>query len=130
MAAVFDGVLSNVPEGYGVITAEDLNLMLAESPDKKLIDVRRLEELEENGIIDSGEVEQIHIALEEFIAQKGDWPEDLASQVVVYCGSGHRSTMAMTILWSYMYEDVSSLKGGFGGWAEAGLPVAEFEAAQ
>jgi rhodanese-related sulfurtransferase len=57
-----------------------------------------------------------------------EWPEDLAAPIVVYCGSGHRSTIAMTILWSYGYEDVHSLRGGFGAWAEAGHPVAEFAA--
>ncbi len=29
----------------------------------------------------------------------------------------------MTILWSYGYTDVRSLKGGFGGWSEAGYTV-------
>jgi rhodanese-related sulfurtransferase len=38
--------------------------------------------------------------------------------------------MAMTILWAYGYEDVLSLKGGFGGWADAGYPVVELEAVQ
>ncbi|UCC50965.1 MAG: rhodanese-like domain-containing protein, partial [Anaerolineaceae bacterium] len=69
-----------------------------------------------------------HIPLEEFIAQKDLWPQDLDAPIVVYCGSGHRSTIAMAILWSYGYTDVRSLKGGFGGWAEAGYPVAEFAA--
>jgi rhodanese-related sulfurtransferase len=48
--------------------------------------------------------------------------------VVVYCGSGHRSTIAMSILWAYGYSDVHSLKGGFGAWVEAGYPVVELEA--
>jgi rhodanese-related sulfurtransferase len=130
LAAVFDAVLSNVPEGYGVMKVEDLNLLLAENPDMQLVDVRRLQELEEKGIIDSGDVAQMHIALEEFIANKDQWPADMAAETVVYCGSGHRSTMAMTMLWSYLYESVLSLKGGFSGWAEAGLPVAEYETAQ
>jgi rhodanese-related sulfurtransferase len=130
LAAVFDAVLTNVPEGYGVMKAEDLNLLLAESPDMKLIDVRTLGELEEKGIIDSAEVEQIHVALEEFIAKKDQWPQDPASEIVAYCGSGHRSTMAMTMLWSYLYENVKSLKDGFSGWAEAGLPVVEYETVQ
>jgi rhodanese-related sulfurtransferase len=130
LAAVFDAVLTNVPEGYGVMKAEDLNLLLAESLDMKLIDVRTLGELEEKGIIDSAEVEQIHVALEEFIAKKDQWPQDPASEIVAYCGSGHRSTMAMTMLWSYLYENVKSLKDGFSGWAEAGLPVVEYETVQ
>ncbi len=45
------------------------------------------------------------------------------AQITVYCGSGHRSTMALAMLGSYGYTNVSSLKGGFGGWAEGGYPV-------
>jgi rhodanese-related sulfurtransferase len=130
LVAVFDGVLSNVPEGYGVMKAEDLNLLLAENPGLILIDGRRAEELAENGVIDTGEAELLTIPLEEMIASKDQWPADMASEIATYCGSGHRSTMAMTMLWSYLYENVTSLKGGFSGWAEAGLPVAEYEAAQ
>jgi len=130
LVAVFDGMLSNVPEGYGVMKAEDLNLLLAENPGLVLIDGRRAEELAENGVIDSGEAELFAIPLEEMIASKDQWPTDMASEIVTYCGSGHRSTMAMTMLWSYLYENVKSLKDGFGGWAEAGLPVAEYEAVQ
>ena len=44
-----------------------------------------------------------------------------------YCGSGHRSTIAMSMLWAYMpIQDVHSLKGGFKAWEDAGYPVAEF----
>ena len=60
--------------------------------------------------------------------RQAEWPEETGAPIVIYCGSGHRSTMAMTILWSYGYDDVRSLKGGFGGWAEAGYPVVEYEA--
>ena len=44
---------------------------------------------------------------------KDSWPNDLDAKVVVSCGFGHRSTMAMTILWGYGYTDVRSMKGGF-----------------
>jgi rhodanese-related sulfurtransferase len=128
LVSVMDLMFSSIPEGYGVIKAEDLNLLLGESLDMKLIDVRRLEELEEKGVIDSGDVELTHIALEDFIAEKGMWPENLDDQIVTYCGSGHRSTMVVTILWSYLYGDVESLKDGFTGYQEAGFPTAEFVA--
>jgi hypothetical protein len=42
--------------------------------------------------------------------------------------SGHHSTMAMTMLLTEGYTNLSSLKGGFGGWVEAGFPVAEYAA--
>ena len=130
LAALYNEVLSNVPEGYGVLIVDDLNLLLAEEPDMTVLDVRRLEEVEEKGVVDTGEVAFAHIALEEMINEKANWPADKAAKLSVYCGSGHRSTMAMTMLWAYLYEDVLSLKGGFGAWEEAGYPVVEFEPAQ
>jgi rhodanese-related sulfurtransferase len=73
-------------------------------------------------------VEQIHIPLEEFIAQKDKWPADMDASIVAYCGSGHRSTMAMTMLWANGYTDVKSLKGGFTNWATEEYPIVEYAA--
>ena len=122
LLASIDDMLSNVPEGYGVITAEALNSEIVENPDVILIDVRRQDEVEANGLIEGA----IHIPLESFIDGKADWPADKSATIVVYCGSGHRSTIAMTMLWTYGYSDVRSLKGGFGGWVDAGYPVVEY----
>ena len=119
-------MLHNVPDGYGVITADDFNLALLENPDLIVIDVRRTEELEENGVIEAAN--WVNVPLESFIAMKDQWPADMDASIVVYCGSGHRSTIAMSILWSYGYSDVRSLRGGFGGWVEAGYPVVEYVA--
>ncbi|MGD9094050.1 MAG: rhodanese-like domain-containing protein, partial [Anaerolineales bacterium] len=126
LAAHFDEVLSSIPEGWGVVTVDDLATELLENPELVLIDVRRPEELVENGVIEYEN--QIAIPLEDFIANQAEWPADKDATIVVYCGSGHRSTMAMTILWSYGYSDVRSMKGGFTAWNEAGYPVAEVEA--
>ena len=126
LVAAMQEMLHNVPEGFGVITADDLNIAIAENPDLILIDVRTPEEIESKGYVDAPNV--LFIPLEDFIANKDQWPEDLDAPIVTYCGSGHRSTIAMTILWSNGYTDVHSLKGGFGGWAEAGYPVVEVEA--
>ena len=107
-----------------MVTADDLNLKLFEETDLILIDVRTLEEAETNGVIESANL--INIPLEEFVTMKDMWPADKDAPIVVYCGSGHRSTMAMTILWSYGYPNVLSLKDGFGGWVTAGFPVVEY----
>ncbi|MCA9919873.1 MAG: hypothetical protein KC445_18075, partial [Anaerolineales bacterium] len=124
--AAMQEMLHNVPDGYGVITADDLNLALLENPDLFVIDVRRPEELEENGVIEAEN--WVSVPLESFIALKDQWPADPDTPIVVYCGSGHRSTIAMSILWSYGYSDVHSLRGGFGGWVDAGYPAAEYVA--
>ncbi len=124
MAAKIDEMLSSIPEGWGVVTNDALNLELIENDALILIDVRRPEEWEEKGFIDAPN-EQISIPLETFIADKALWPADKDAPIVVYCGSGHRSTIAMSILRAYGYTNVRSLKGGFGGWAGAGYPVAQ-----
>ena len=126
--AALDVMINNIPEGYGVTTDEKLNEALVENPEMKLIDVRRVEELQENGIIDGGAVEQTHIPLESFIEMKDKWPASTDADVTVYCGSGHRSTMAMTMLWTYLYNNAQSLKGGYGNWLREEYPVLEYVA--
>jgi rhodanese-related sulfurtransferase len=126
MVAATQTWLQAVPEGFGGISADDLNTALIENPDLILIDVRREEELTEKGVIEAEN--WIHIPLEEFVAQQDMWPEDLDASIVAYCGSGHRSTIAMSMLWANGYSDVHSLKGGFGAWVEAGYPVGEYTA--
>ena len=124
LLAVFQEMLHNVPEGYGGISIDDLNTLLVENPDVILIDVRTEEELVENGIIEHAN--WLHIPLEEFVNMKDEWPADLDAPIVVYCGSGHRSTIAMTILWTYGYTDVLSMRGGVSEWVKGGYPVIDF----
>jgi len=128
LLSAVDGALSSIPEGWGGITAETFNTELAENSDLFVIDVCTQGELDEKGIIDSANF--VHIPLEQFVTDRSEWPDDKDAPVVIYCGSGHRSTMAMTILWSYGYSDVRSLKGGFGGSVSEGYPTTTFEAVQ
>lgn len=93
-----------------------------------LMDVRKVSELEENGVIGVVDQELIAVPLEEMITSKDLWPADKDAEIVIYCGSGHRSTMAMEMLLSYGYTNVTSLSGGFGGWVGAGYPVVEYAA--
>ena len=124
LLAVLQDMLHKVPEGYGVITVDDLNALLVENPDVILIDVRTEEEAVENGVIEHEN--SLLIPLQEFINMKDQWPEDLDAPIVTYCGSGHRCTIAMAILWTYGYTDVHSLKGGIGEWVAAGYPVVDY----
>ena len=118
-------MLVAIPEGYGGIAAADLSTALLENPDLILIDVRTEEEIADKGVIEAANL--ITIPLAQFIEMKDMWPEDLDAPIVVYCGSGHRSTLAMTILWTYGYTNVLSLKGGAGAWTEAGYHLVPLE---
>jgi len=111
---------------WGIMTADVLNTALAENSDLVLIDVRKVSELEENGVVGVVDQELITIPVEEFIDSRAMWPADKDAEIVIYCGSGWRSTMAMEMMLSYGYSNVTSLSGGFGGWVDAGYPVAEY----
>ncbi|HSM57836.1 MAG TPA: rhodanese-like domain-containing protein, partial [Candidatus Sulfomarinibacteraceae bacterium] len=121
MVLAMQEMLARIPEGFGGISGEELNTLLVEDPELILIDVRTAAEVEEKGSLDADNV--TFIPIEEFVERRDEWPADMDAKVVVYCGSGHRSTIALPILASYGYEDVYSLKGGYGAWAEAGYPV-------
>jgi len=117
------GDVLSTRSGWGGISAEDLNLALTDNPDLVVMDVRKQSEVDEKGVIEAANF--VHIPIEEFIANQDLWPADKDTPIAVYCGSGHRSTIAMAILWAYGYDNVTSLRGGFGGWVDAGYPVAE-----
>jgi rhodanese-related sulfurtransferase len=128
MVNTIDQMLSNMPKGFGGITAEDLNLALAENPDLQLMDVRTAGEVDQKGYISVGEEDPIFLPLEEFIANNDLWPVDKDTPLTIYCGIGHRSTIAMTMMWTYLYNKAQSLKGGFGNWLREGYPVGEYVA--
>jgi rhodanese-related sulfurtransferase len=123
MVARLDRTFSNIPEGWGAITVDQFATELAENPDLVVLDVRTAAEQAENGVVDSDNL--IHIPLEEMIRRKAEWPSDKDAPIVIHAGTDHRSTIAMSILWSYGYTDVRSLKGGLRAWTAAGYPVLE-----
>lgn len=117
-------VMKTLPESWGLLTTDQLKADLAENPDLLVIDVRTQGEVQETGVIQAENF--AHIPLKELIAQKSAWPADKETPVAIICRSGHRSTVAMTILWFYGYTDVRSLKGGMRDWVESGYPIMEF----
>lgn len=119
LAAKMDAMLSAIPDGWAIITPEDLIEQLADNPDIILLDVRTLEEVAETGVIEGA----IHIPLEELLARKAEWPKDKAALIVVYCKAGGRGSIALSILRSYGYTHVINLKGGLDAWMTGGNPV-------
>jgi rhodanese-related sulfurtransferase len=128
VAAVDPALVALKDKGWGGKASDALNTELVEKPEMIVIDARTPEEIAENGVIALEGQEYLTIPMETFMADKALWPADKDAEIVIYCGSGHRSTMAMTILLTEGYSNVTSLKGGFGAWKEAGLPVAEYVA--
>lgn len=48
---------------------------------------------------------------------------DPSTPIVCYCGGGFRSVLVCDSLQRMGYRNVRSLKGGYRGWVDAGLPV-------
>ena len=83
-----------------------------------LVDVREADEFSQGHVpgavfIPRGFLEQ---RVEEKIADK-------SQEVVVYCAGGTRSAFGARTLQDLGYTNVSSMRGGFGQWKEAGLPI-------
>jgi len=109
-----DDALTRVDE----ISADEVKEMLDNEEDFQLIDVREQDEWQSS-----------HIAGAEYLG-KGVIERDIESKVprqdeeiVLYCGGGYRSALAADNLQKMGYKNVKSLKGGFGTWTEAGLPI-------
>jgi len=106
--------------GYNAINPAGLNEMLAEEPPPFLLDVRSINEVEENGYIEGATV----IPLLE-LGKNLDLLPSFDTTIVAYCGSGWRCTIAMTALGPLGWNSTFVLKeGSYKGWAEAGYPLA------
>ncbi|MGQ9850456.1 MAG: rhodanese-like domain-containing protein [Aggregatilineaceae bacterium] len=119
LLSAVDAALSGIPQGWGAIKAEDLNIKLIENPPDLLIDVRKVEEVTEQGTIAGS----VNWPLEQFMSFVGELPENRDADIVVYCGVGHRGNMAATMLRILGYTNILNLAGGFGAWSTAGLPI-------
>jgi rhodanese-related sulfurtransferase len=110
--------LSNMPQGWGLIRADALNVELVENPDIFLLDVRSPEEWE-TGYIAGTEF----VWINEFLSNLDMLPDDPNTEIVVYCGSSYRAGIAAVMLELMGYENVLNLIGGINAWNAAGLPL-------
>jgi len=99
------------------VTPQDVRRMQDGGGRAVLVDVR--EDREWNLGHVAGAVHMSRGTLEQKIEQSV--PRDRT--VVLYCASGNRSALAADILRQMGYTDVSSMKGGFRGWVDAGGDV-------
>jgi len=116
--AAVDDYLTTLPEGFGLVRSDALNVELVENPDLILIDVRSPEEWE-TGFIAGAEF----IWINEFMASRDQWPEDKDATIVVYCGSSYRAGIATVMMRLMGYSNVRNLVGGIKAWVASELPL-------
>src|ERR1700704_6361717 len=81
-----------------------------------VIDVREQDEVEQ-GIIPGA----IHIPRGYLESRVEQYVPDYNTPIVAYCASGNRSAFAAETLQQMGFANVTSLKGGFGAWKDAGF---------
>ena len=115
--ATLDRYLRNLPDGWGAITPEALNNQL-ETIKPFLVDVRETKEIADTGYIAGA----INIPIRTFIKNLDKLPAK-DEPIILTCGSGHRSALALEALQLLGYTNVKSLAGGFVAWKASNFPV-------
>lgn len=100
------------------VTPEEIKEKQDAGDDFVLLDVREQDEWRKS-----------HIAGAEYLG-KGVIERDIETEypnvdqeLVLYCGGGFRSVLAVDNLQKMGYRNVKSMAGGFDSWTEAGLPI-------
>lgn len=110
--ATVDAYLAGIPAGFGTISAENLNIALAEEA-PFILDVREPTEFA-NGFIAGA----VNVPMREFTLD--GVPMDV--QVVTVGSIGHRGAVVMTGLQMLGY-DAANLNGGLGAWEGGGYEL-------
>ncbi len=96
---------------------DEVRAELEAKPELLLLDVREADEVATGSIKGAKHLPRGFLELKiENIAPKRD------QEIVVYCAGGVRSALAARSLEELGYRNVKSLRGGFNGWKNAGLP--------
>jgi adenylyltransferase/sulfurtransferase len=109
-------MLRSVKSRIREIDARGLETARSGSEKPAVIDVREQDEVEQ-GIIPGA----IHIPRGYLESRVEQYLPDYNTPIVVYCAAGNRSAFAAETLQQMGYQNVASLKGGFGGWKDGGF---------
>lgn len=114
-----DNYFNNLPQGFGIVKAQNLAEELVDSP-PLLIDVRDNTEYTTKGYIEGAQ----HIWINEFWSRRNELPADKSTPIVVYCQGSYRGGIVTVALNLMGYTNVRNLSGGVKGWQAAQLPLA------
>lgn len=117
LVEIVDAYLQDIPQGFGAVGVDAVFTETLESP-PVLVDVRETAEWEE-GYIEGA----ISSPLRGLIGNMDALPADLDTPIVIYCKSGHRGAIGMTVLQMAGYTNVRNMVGAYMAWLNAGYPV-------
>lgn len=115
--ATYQEVLNEAKQQVPEMDVTQASKVLHAAGNARLIDVR------EKGEWDEGHVpEAIHVPRGYLELRIENAVPDKTAPVILYCAGGIRSLLAGKTLRDMGYSNVTSVKGGFGAWKDAGLP--------
>lgn len=115
---VLDKYFTALPDGYyNIAPAAAADQMKATKT--FFLDVREPSELTANGYVEG----EVNIPIRTLTKNLDKLPGDKATPILVMCGSGVRSPMAMEALQLLGYTNIKNVQGGFNAWKAANLAI-------
>jgi rhodanese-related sulfurtransferase len=112
-------MLSAMPDDYYTIRPAAARQEIAVAG-QWLLDVREAAEYKTERIAAA-----TNIPIRQLVMAIDTMPENKAAPILVYCRSGRRGAIALTVLRMAGYTNVRSLAGGMEAWKAAGFPVTQ-----
>lgn len=108
---------SRLNRKYSLLNAAE-TVRLLNDDDTVIVDVREDKELS------SGKIKGAkHIPISTFATRVSELNQHKQDNILVYCGTGNRSSHACSILVKEGFEKISNLAGGLISWKSANLPL-------
>jgi len=120
MAKTYQQIMDEARKVVPEVTADEVKNRVDRGTAGVLLDVREKEEVRQGYIPGAVSIPRGFLEM-----QIEDKLPDKSAPIVAYCAGGTRSLLAGRILKELGYTNVVSMKGGFGGWKNKGLPVQE-----
>ena len=128
MAKTFRQMVSEAREQVDVLSPQDAQKKMQETPNVVVVDVREAEDLAATGVVPGA----VNIPLGMLpLRADTELPESLrdprlqdrSTPVITTCGGGGQAALAAKTLKDMGFTNVSMIDGGTRGWKAAGLPT-------
>ena len=128
MAKTFRQMVSEAREQVDVLSPQDAQKKMQETPNVVVVDVREAEDLAATGVVPGA----VNIPLGMLpLRADTELPESLrdprlqdrSTPVITTCGGGGQAALAAKTLKDMGFTNVSYLEGGIQSWKQAGLPT-------
>jgi len=127
MASTLDDMVQEALREIREIDAEEAARLLR-APEQEgwhFLDVREADEYEAGHVPGARHVPRgfLEVKADLHHPKRDPWLADRERALVVYCGGGHRSALAVQTLQRMGFARAVSLAGGWAAWGRHGLPV-------